>query len=124
MGLLEPKFKPNTKDYPDTEVSWLQEACGLLPFWVMEWDILKRRDPAYPFTLLEYMTERYGFGTLFEFKGAVDPDTQEYLSPYEEDEPLKPYGQVQLSNGGVVLIYPYAMIAIPTKDGYFISRMD
>lgn len=116
-------FTVNTKDYPDTDPGWLQEACGILPHWVSQWDYFNSIGAARG-TLVEYMAEAYGFGDLFEFKGVVDPETNEYQSEYAEDEPLKPYGSVSLHDGKVALFYPYAITALPTPNGYFVTRMD
>ena len=116
-------FTVNTDAYPDTDPAWLQDACGILPMWVAQYDMMSRMG-AYDGSLVDYMTEAYGFGDLFEFKGVVDPDTQEYQSEYEEDEPLAPYGQVTMHDGKVALFYPYAITALPTANGYYVTRMD
>ena len=70
-------FTVNTKGYPDTDPSWLQEACGILPMWAAQYDMLSKVG-AYDGTLVDYMREAYGFGDLCEFKGVVDPETNEY----------------------------------------------
>lgn len=117
-------FSVNTKAYPDTGAQWLTEACGILPHWIMKFDALHHMGLVEFKELKQFMTDSYGFGELYEFKGHVDPDTQEYVSGYEEDEPLAPYGTVHMNEGRKAYIYPYAMLALPTPDGFFITRMD
>ena len=58
-------FTVNTKAYPDTDPAWLQEACGILPMWVAQYDMMSKVG-AYDGSLVDYMTEAYGFGDLFE----------------------------------------------------------
>jgi len=85
-------FTVNTKAYPDTDPSWLQEACGILPMWVAQYDMMSRMG-AYDGTLVDYMTEAYGFGDLFEFKGVVDPDTQSISHSMKKTNRLHPMGK-------------------------------
>jgi len=114
----------NVGSYPDWDTERLIEACGILPQWLFEFEFLVKRGVKKFSELVEYMTECYGFGSLHKFEGHVDPDTQEYISKYEDDEPLAPYLKIHFDTGQEALIYPYAIIALPTPDGYFITRMD
>ncbi len=82
----------NTTHY-DAPKAHLVESLGLLPHWVVEYNMLGESD------IVQYMTKRYGFGELYNFRGTVTKD-------------------------GPVYFYPYAITALPTKDGYFITRMD
>jgi len=113
--MLSNAMKVNTKDYDGSQQE-LAESLGLIPMWIAEYNILGETD------LVKWMTERYGFGDLYEFKGTVNEDGS-YSSAYEDDEDLPYVGQMKTKDG-VVYMYPYAITAIPTKDGYFITRMD
>lgn len=114
----------NTEAYPDWTDDNLVEACGLIPHWLAEFDFLTRVGAKQFIDLKEYMENCYGFGELYKMGGTVDPDTQQYISSYEEDKPLEPYAKVILEGGSEALIYPYAIVALPTREGYFITRMD
>ena len=105
----------NTTHY-DAPKEHLVESLGLLPHWVVEYNILGGKD------LVQYMTERYGFGQLYKFEGTVTEDGV-YQSPHEEDEDLHYVGKMYTDHG-TVYFYPYAITALPTDDGYFVTRMD
>ena len=110
----------NTTHY-DAPKEHLVESLGLLPHWVVEYNILggvagTAKD------LVQYMTERYGFGELYKFGGTVTEDGV-YQSPHEEDEDLHYVGKMYTDHG-TVYFYPYAITALPTDDGYFVTRMD
>jgi len=94
----------------------LIEALGILPLWVHEYNLLGGED------LITHMTERYGFGSLYKFEGEVLEDGS-YRSPHEEDEDLPYVGKMNTKHG-TVYFYQYAITALPTDDGYFITRMD
>jgi hypothetical protein len=117
-------IKANIGGYPDWTPNQLFEACGLITQWVFEFDYLNRKGEIRFSDLKDYMTEAYGFGELYKLGGHVDPDTQAYISKYKEDEDLKPYLKMVLEGDAEVLIYPYGIVALPTPDGYFITRMD
>ena len=72
--------------------------------------------------IVQYMTERYGFGELYKFEGTVTEDGR-WQSPHEEDEDLEYVGKMQTKDS-TVYFYPYAITALPTDDGYFVTRMD
>ena len=105
----------NTKEY-DAPKEHLAESLGLLPMWVQEYNILGESD------LVQYMTERYGFGRLYKFEGEV-AEGGAYRSPDEEDEDLPWVGKMKTKQG-TVYFYPYAITALPVDDGHFITRMD
>ena len=105
----------NTTHY-DAPKEHLVESLGLLPHWVVEYNMLGESD------IVQYMTERYGFGELYKFEGTVTEDGR-WQSPHEEDEDLEYVGKTDTKDG-TVYFYPYAITALPTKDGYFITRMD
>lgn len=104
----------NTEAYPDYTQDQLVEWLGILPHWVAEYAAVEDGD------LVEHMTECYGFGSLYKFKGKV-LDNGTYT--YPEDDDLEPIAKVKLKKGNVYF-YPYAMIALPTKDGHYVTRMD
>ena len=104
----------NTSHY-DAPKEHLIESLGLLPHWVVEYNILGESD------LVKYMEKRYTFG-LYQFRGEVLEDGI-YRSLYEDDDDL--HWVAHMSTGdGLVYFYPYGIIALPTDDGYYITRMD
>ena len=105
----------NTTHY-DAPKEHLAESLGLLPHWVVEYNMLGESD------LVQYMTERYGFGELYRFGGDVQEDGS-YKSNYDEDDDLQYVGKMDTKDG-TVYFYPYAITALPTDEGYFITRMD
>ena len=105
----------NTTHY-DAPKEHLVESLGLLPHWVVEYNMLGESD------IVQYMTERYGFGELYKFEGTVTEDGR-WQSPHEDDEDLEYVGKMQTKEG-TVYFYPYAITALPTDDGYFVTRMD
>ena len=93
------------------------EALGILPIWVKEWVMFGEH-----MDIVKYMTEAYGFGDLFEFKGGEILEDGTYR--YPEDPDLPWVGRMN-TKFGYVYFYEYAMIALPQGDGtYFITRMD
>ena len=109
------RLELNTKEY-DAPREHLIESLGLLPHWVVEYNLLGGED------LVEHMESSYGFGSLYKFDGEVLPDGN-YRSSYEEDEDLSWVGKMKTKDGDVYF-YPYAITALPTSNGYFITRMD
>jgi len=94
----------------------IQEALGLLPMWVMEYNLLEKDD------LVGHMQDSYGFGQLYKFGGYVTEDGN-YCSEHEDDDDL-PWIAKMNTKDGDVYFYEYAITALPTDDGYFITRMD
>ena len=105
----------NTTHY-DAPKEHLVESLGLLPHWVVEYNMLGESD------IVQYMTKRYGFGELYRFGGEIVDDGV-YKSNHEDDADLEYVGKMDTKDGPVYF-YPYAITALPTKDGYFITRMD
>ena len=114
-GDINTMLKLNTTHY-DAPKEHLVESLGLLPHWVVEYNMLGESD------LVQYMTERYGFGELYRFGGDVQEDGS-YKSNYDEEDDLQYVGKMDTKDG-TVYFYPYAITALPTDEGYFITRMD
>ena len=108
-------LKLNTTHY-DAPKEHLVESLGLLPHWVVEYNLLGESD------IVQYMTERYGFGELYRFGGDIQEDGS-YKSNCDEDDDLQYVGKMDTKDG-TVYFYPYAITALPTDEGYFITRMD
>jgi len=94
----------------------IQEALGLLPMWVMEYNLLEKDD------LVRHMQDSYGFGGLYKFGGYVT-EHGNYCSAHEDDDDL-PWIAKMKTKDGDVYFYEYAITALPTTDGYYITRMD
>ena len=110
------ELKVNGRDFPDLTASNVEDMLGVLPYWVGEY-ILYGRD----MDIVGFMTERYGFGELYKFKGEVLPNGT-YKS---EDDPDLPYVARMNTPSGNVYFYQYAMLALPLPDGsHFVTRMD
>jgi len=110
------KLTINTKAFPDVPKEHLKEMLGILPYWVGEYVILGT-----DMDIVNYMTERYGFGELWHFKGEVLEDG---TYRYPEDPDL-PYVAKMSTPNGNVYFYERAMLALPLPNGeYFVTRMD
>jgi hypothetical protein len=76
-------------------------------------------------SLVDFMRDKYGWG-LFEMKGGSVSDSGVYK--YPEDPDLHWVAKVDTSKDDSKIeysyIYPYAIVALPTEDGYFVTRMD
>jgi len=95
----------------------LEDMLGVLPYWVAEFILYgwKKMD------ILEFMTERYGFGKLYQFKGEVLEDGTYKCA----EDPDLPYVGKMNTPSGTVYFYQYAMLALPLPNGeYFVTRMD
>lgn len=111
------ELKVNGRDFPDLTASNVEDMLGVLPYWVGEYILYgwKKMD------IVGFMTDRYGFGKLYKFKGEVLPNGT-YKS---EDDPDLPYVARMNTPSGNVYFYEYAMLALPLPDGeYFVTRMD
>ena len=108
----------NTKAFPDANPEMLQEMLGILPYWVREYNLLGEG-----MDIVGFMTERYGFGSLYEFGGEVLA-TGNYKSKYDDDPVMPWVGKMQCC-GSTVYFYESAILALPMPDGtHFITRMD
>ena len=106
----------NTKAFPDVDPGLLEEMLGVLPYWVGEYILLGT-----DMDIVGFMTERYGFGNLYQFKG----DVQEDGTYTTTDDPDLPYVAKMNTPNGYVYFYQYAMLALPLPNGeYFVTRMD
>ncbi len=76
-------------------------------------------------SLVDFMRDKYGWG-LFEMKGGSVSDSGVYK--YPEDPDLHWIAKVDTSKDPSKIeysyVYPYAIVALPTEDGYFVTRMD
>ena len=106
----------NTKAFPDVDLGLLEDMLGVLPYWVGEYILLGT-----DMDIVGFMTERYGFGKLYQFKGKVLEDGTYKCA---EDPDLPYVGKMSTPNG-TVYFYQYAMLALPLRNGeYFVTRMD
>ena len=113
------KLQLNNKDYADIPENRMIEALGILPIWVREWATLGKMAG---YDIIQYMTEAYGFGDLFEFKGGEILEDGTYR--YPEDPDLPWVGKMDTPNG-TAYFYESAMLALPMPDGkHYITRMD
>jgi len=107
----------NNKEYADIPDKHMIEALGILPIWVREWVIFGDKD------IVNHMTEAYGFGELYKFKGEVLDDGS-YRSWFDEDPDMPWVGKMDTPNG-TAYFYESAILALPTPDGkHYITRMD
>jgi hypothetical protein len=114
--MIMSRLQINEDQFKDIEAGLIIESLGLLPRWVVEYNLLGYDN------LVQHMQDSYGFGELYKFNGEV-LENGSYHSGYEDDEDL-PYVGKMKTKDGMVYFYEYAIIALPTKDGYFITRMD
>ena len=106
----------NKKEYGYLGDVAIKETLGLLPIWVLNWQLQPEGK-----TLFEYLRDTYGHG-LYKFNGTIE-EGDVYRSPSEEDEDLQYIAKMKTREGEIIF-YPYAITAIPTKDGHYITRMD
>ena len=109
----------NTNAYPEYDKHELNQMLGLPPLWVAEH--VGRDDGT---DLVQFMEERYGFGSLYELvEGNINKDG-DYVSNYDDDADL-PYMGKMITKHGYAYFYEYAIVALPQPDGtHFITRMD
>jgi len=106
----------NKKVFPGVDPGLLEDMLGVLPYWVVEY-ILYGTD----MDIVEFMTERYGFGKLYQFKGKVLEDG----TYRHKGDPDMPYIARMDTPSGIVYFYECAMLALPLPNGeYFVTRMD
>jgi hypothetical protein len=109
----------NTEAHPQYTRPQLGEWMGLIGVWFSEWQY-SHLD--YGDNMVQYMQDSYGFGQLYRMVGKVS-DSGTYVSSYEEDEDLDWIGRIMTAKG-YAYCFPYGIVAIPTDDGHFITRMD
>ena len=109
----------NNEYYHDLQTSkHLSNTLGILPIWVKEWIIFGSDTD-----IIKYMTDAYGFGSLYKFGGEVLDDGS-YRSSYEEDADMTWVGKMDTPNG-TAYFYEAAILALPMPDGkHYITRMD
>lgn len=107
-AFIDPLDKYNA---PDEQ---LLEACGLLPYWVVD-------DRYMDLPLKEALDKQYQFG-LYEITGGKVDSLGIYK--YPEDPELYPI-LVIVRKDETFFQYPYGMVAIVQEDGSsFVCRMD
>ena len=112
------KLQLNKNEYADISDNHLIEALGILPMWVKEWARFGKG-----IDIIKYMTDAYGFGSLYKFKGEVLDDGS-YRSSYDEDPDMTWVGKMDTPNG-TAYFYEAAILALPMPDGeHYITRMD
>jgi hypothetical protein len=110
------KLEVNGRDFPNLTASNVEDMLGVLPYWVGEF-IIYGTD----MDIVGFMTERYGFGKLYQFKGKVLPNG----TYRHKGDPDMPYIARMDTPSGIVYFYEYAMLALPLPNGeYFVTRMD
>ena len=112
------KLQLNKNEYADISDNHLIEALGILPMWVKEWARFGKG-----IDIVKYMTDAYGFGSLYKFKGEVLDDGS-YRSWFDEDPDMTWVGKMDTPNG-TAYFYEAAILALPMPDGkHYITRMD
>ena len=112
------KLQLNKNEYADIPDNHLIEALGILPMWVKEWARFGKG-----IDIIKYMTDAYGFGSLYKFGGEVLYDGS-YRSSYDEDPDMPYVGKMDTPNG-TAYFYEAAILALPMPDGkHYITRMD
>lgn len=106
----------NTEHYKDIDKDYVREWLGALPIWVAEYNLYGGD------SVKDYLDKAYGFG-LYEYEGTNITEDGVYQSKHDEDPDLHFIAKMD-TDEGTVYFYPYAITAIPTKDGYFVTRMD
>lgn len=106
----------NTEHYKDINKDYVLEWLGMLPVWVAEYNLYGGD------SLKDYLDKAYGYG-LYEFEGTTITDDGVYKANNDEDPDLQHIASME-TDKGTVYFYPYAITAIPTDNGYFVTRMD
>jgi len=115
-----------TKSFKAAEPRHLCEALGVLPYWVNDWISASSEaadgGSSYDQDLKAFMEQAYGF-PLVEIEGGTVAEDGVYQSKYEDDSPMPPIALIQ-TPAGKYFQYDYGIVAIPTSDGHFVTRMD
>tara|TARA_Y100000004_G_scaffold134248_1_gene151829 strand:+ start:3496 stop:3873 length:378 start_codon:yes stop_codon:yes gene_type:complete len=120
----------NKKKYPDMTSHDLMAWGGLIPLWVMEWNL--RKAMGVDITLFEHLHTQYearaGMGIKGREMGGKIND--EGIYQYPEDPPMQPYMTWE-TEAGTVYFYPYSVMGIPlqgpsitTGQTHYVARMD
>jgi len=107
----------NRDHYKDIDGDHVLEWLGMLPRWVAEYNLGYGGDD-----LKDHLDKSYGYG-LYEFKGTTITEDGVYQANNDEDPDLQ-FIAMMYTDKGKVYFYPYAITAIPTDEGYFVTRMD
>ena len=116
----------NKKKYPDMTSNQLMAWGGLIPLWVMEWNL--RRAMGVDVTLFDHLHTQYearagiGIKDRPHMNGEID---DEGVYHYPDDPPMPPFMTWE-TEAGTVYFYPYSIMGIPTLGGknYKVVRMD
>jgi len=116
--MIQLTLATNNKAHPEYSDGQIAETLGVLPMWVAEY-VGNDNDA----DIVQFMTDKYGFGRLYEFKGTINEEG-DYVSEHEEDADL-PYMGRMITKHGYAYFYEYAIVALPLPNGkHFITRMD
>jgi len=99
----------NNEVYPNMDKL---EACGYIPYWVDDYNNTETG-------LKEHLANCYQFG-LYEMGGEVLEDGT-YRYPGDDD---LPWIVKMTTPDGILYQYLYGIVAIPTEEGHFVTRMD
>lgn len=113
----------NKKKYPDMTTNQLMAWGGLIPLWVMEWNL--RKAMGVDVTLFDHLDKQYearaGLGIKGRDMGGIID--KEGIYRYPDDPPMPPYMTWE-TEAGTVYFYPYSVMGIPKDDSYTTVRMD
>jgi len=102
----------NDEVYPNMDKL---EAAGLIPHWVADYVLTDNNTVS----LKKHLADCYTFG-LYEMGGEVFEDGT-YKYPGDDD---LPWIVKMTTPDGILYQYLYGIVAIPTEEGYFVTRMD
>ncbi len=113
----------NKKKYPDMTTNQLMAWGGLIPLWVIEWNL--RKAMGVDVTLFDHLDTQYearaGLGIKGrDMNGVID---KEGIYRYPNDPPMPPFMTWE-TEAGTVYFYPYSVMGIPKDDSYTVVRMD
>ena len=114
--------------FTDNQWGQLIESNGLLIMWFLEWNQVNdaaNKDREKPRQIQDFFAQKYNISAgcdpwpMKDSKISLDG---KFVS--EGDDDLEPYFLVN-TDDGVLYIYPYAFVALPTKSGgHHVVRMD
>jgi len=113
----------NKKKYPDMTTNQLMAWGGLIPLWVMEWNL--RKAMGVDVTLFDHLNTQYearaGLGIKGRDMGGIIDE--EGIYRYPNDPPMPPFMTWE-TEAGTVYFYPYSVMGIPKDNSYTTVRMD